>query len=103
MDSDASAAIDINNRAGSGRIRHIEASQSWFQGKGITRDVAFENVGADDNLAGALAREADANAIATRTMMKLWGDQRVLAPALESDASAELEVDGVRRIRRGLA
>ena len=61
--SDASAAIGIGNRIGSGKVRHIEVTQLWLQDKVTQKVFILEKVSTDDNLADAVAKGVDATAI----------------------------------------
>ena len=97
LNSDASAAIGISNRVGSGKVRHIEVTQLWLQDKVSSKEVVLNKVGTDDNLADALTKGVDASNIAGHVagvMMELRSDRHKLAPKLESDASAELRMEG---------
>ena len=97
LNSDASAAIGISNRVGSGKIRHIEVTQLWLQDKVSSKEVVLNKVSTDDNLADALTKGVDASAIAHHvngTGLQLRQDRHGLAPVLEGDAKAELKMEG---------
>ena len=42
INSDASAAIGISNRVGSGKVRHIEVTQLWLQRKVSSKEVVLK-------------------------------------------------------------
>ena len=95
LNSDASAAIGISNRVGSGKIRHIEVTQLWLQDKVSSKVIVFNKVGTDDNLVDALTKGADANSIAKHVdgvSIELLQDRHALAPTLEVNASAEMKL-----------
>ena len=43
--SDASAAIGIASRRGSGKVRHIEVNQLWLQDKVLSGDIEVTKIG----------------------------------------------------------
>ena len=61
--SDASAAIGISNRIGSGKVRHIEVTQLWLQDKVSQKVFVLNKVGTHDNLADAFTKGVDTAAI----------------------------------------
>ena len=63
LNSDASAAIGIGNRIGSGKVRHIEVTKLWLQEKVGQNVFVLNKVGTDENLADALTRGVDATDI----------------------------------------
>ena len=94
--SDASAAIGISNRVGSGKIRHIEVTQLWLQDKVSSREVKLNKVGTEENLADALTKGGDAATIAIHVQgvsMELREDRHRLAPSLEAGTHVELELE----------
>ena len=97
LNSDASAAIGISNRIGSGKIRHIEVTQLWLQEKVSSREIIPVKVGTDENLADALTKGVDAADIMKHVAgvgMELRSDRHKLAPELETNASAENRLEG---------
>ena len=63
LHADASAAIGIGNRIGSGKVRHIEVCQVMSHDK-LSKKVSIANkVGTDDNLRDALTKGVDSAAI----------------------------------------
>ena len=54
--SDASAAIGMVKRRGLGRVRHIDVSQLWIQGKVLNRDIKVKKVDTKENLSDALTK-----------------------------------------------
>ena len=97
LNSDASAAIGISNRVGSGKVRHIEVTQLWLQEKVNNGVIKVCKVGTDENLADALTKGVDSATIAYHVNgvgIELRGDRRGIAPALEGSASAEVKLDG---------
>ena len=97
LKSDASAAIGIGNRIGSGKVRHIEVTQLWLQDKVTQKVFVLEKVGTDDNLADALTKGVDATAIQVHLQgvrAELRGDRHHLAPELEAkSAGAEHKLE----------
>ena len=63
LNSDASAAIGISNRIGSGKVQHIEVTHLWPQDKVSQKVVVPNKVGTDDILADAHTKGVDAAAI----------------------------------------
>ena len=61
--SDASAAIGIANRIGIGKVRHIEVNQLWLQDKVSKKEFEIVKVGTESNLADALTKAVNAEAI----------------------------------------
>ena len=94
---DASAAIGISNRVGSGKVRHIEVNQLWLQEKVGQKSIILNKVGTDENLADALTKGVDAAAIlyhCNGIAMELRGDRHRMAPALADDEkSAEMKMN----------
>ena len=96
LNSDASAAIGISNRIGSGKVRHIEVTQLWLQEKVSSGHVLLNKVGTEENLADALTKGVDAATIATHVKgvaMELREDRHRLAPSLEENTQAELKLE----------
>ena len=54
--TDASAALGIASRLGSGKIRHIETSSLWLQEKVYNGQVQITKVDTKENLADALTK-----------------------------------------------
>ena len=61
LKSDASAAIGIASRRGSGKIRHIEVHQLWLQEKVSQREISVEKVLGTKNPADALTKYVTGN------------------------------------------
>ena len=96
LNSDASAAIGISNRIGSGKVRHIEVTQLWLQEKVLNGKIALSKVGTEENLADALTKGVDAATIAIHVQgvgMELRSDRHRLAPSLEEDTQAEMKME----------
>jgi hypothetical protein len=96
LNSDASAAIGIGSRIGSGKVRHIEVNQLWLQDKVAQKVIVLQKVGTDDNLADALTKGVDAVAIQRHVegvSIELREDRHHLAPALEGQEEAEMKLD----------
>jgi len=88
LKSDASAAIGIGNRVGSGKVRHIEVTQLWLQDKVSQKVFVLEKVSTDDNLADALTKGVDASAIQYHlegVMIEIRHDRHPLAPELDKE------------------
>ena len=88
LKSDASAAIGISNRIGSGKIRHIEVTQLWLQDKVSQKSITLEKVGTDENLADALTKGVDAAAIQHHLRgvgIEVRDDRHRLAPVRDKD------------------
>ena len=54
--TDASAALGIASRLGSGKIRHIETSSLWLQEKVYNGQITITKVDTKENLADALTK-----------------------------------------------
>ena len=54
LKTDASAAIGISMRRGLGKVRHIDVSQLWIQGRVASGDIKVVKVRTDENLSDAL-------------------------------------------------
>ena len=97
LNSDASAAIGISNRIGSGKVRHIEVTQLWLQDKVSQKVFVINKVGTDDNLADALTKGVDAAAIQKHlegVRVELRCDRHHIAPELEAkSAGAEYRLE----------
>ena len=61
--TDASAAIGIASRRGTGKVRHIEVNQLWLQDKVMRNDIELAKVRTDQNPADALTKYVDWDAI----------------------------------------
>ena len=57
--TDASAAIGIASRRGSGKVRHIEVSQLWLQDKVMRNEIEVSKIRTDQNPADALTKHVD--------------------------------------------
>ena len=97
VNSDASAAIGISNRIGSGKVRHIEVTQLWLQEKVSKKTIVLNKVGTEDNLADALTKGVDAESIRKHCEgvgLELRVDRHHLAPQLDGKSGgAELKLD----------
>ena len=85
--TDASAAIGISNRVGTGKVRHIEVNQLWVQEKIAKGELKVIKVGTDENLADALTKAVSADAIGKHLsgLSCEWRvDRHELAPSIES-------------------
>ncbi len=57
--TDASAAQGIASRKGLGKVRHIDVSQLWLQGRVSKKDIIIEKVSTHINVADALTKYID--------------------------------------------
>ena len=64
--SDASAAIGIASRRGSGKVRHIEVSQLWLQDRVLSGSIEVTKIGTVNNLADALTKHVDSEILGKR-------------------------------------
>jgi len=97
INSDASAAIGICNRIGSGKIRHLAVTQLWLQHQVADKSIVLSKVGTDENLADALTKGVDHAAIHKHNLgvgVELRADRHSLAPALAKEESADLKLEG---------
>ena len=86
LKSDASAAIDISNRRGLGKVRHIDVCQLWLQDKVRRGDIKVVKVGTHDNVAAALTKYVSQDSMAMHmrsTNQHLTDGRHELAPATE--------------------
>jgi len=96
LKSDASAAIGISNRIGSGKIRHIEVTQLWLQEKVSSGEIVLTKVGTDENLADALTKGVDSATLMFHVKgvgMELRQDRHKLAPVLEGTGGVEMKLE----------
>ena len=54
--TDASAAIGISSRRGTGKVRHIETNQLWLQSKVLNKDIKVVKITGSENPADHLTR-----------------------------------------------
>ena len=97
INSDASAAIGICNRIGSGKIRHLAVTQLWLQHKVADKSIVLSKVGTNENLADALTKGVDADGIHSHNLgvgVEIRTDRHPLAPALAEQESADLKLKG---------
>ena len=84
--SDASAAIGIANRIGVGKVRHIEVNQLWLQEMVSGGRIRIDKVWSEENLADALTKGVDAQAIAMHLSgvnVEIRNDRHPNAPSIE--------------------
>ena len=58
--SDASAAIGIASRRGSGKVRHIEVNKIWLQDKVLSGNMGLSKGSTGNNVADALTKHVEA-------------------------------------------
>ena len=61
--TDASAAIGIASRRGSGKVRHIEVSQLWLQDKVMRNEIEVRKIRTDQNPADSLTKHVELEGI----------------------------------------
>ena len=69
ISTDASAAIGIASRRGTGKVKNIELNQLWIQDKGCRGKVMVHKVGTDANLADALTKPLGGEELRKHAMM----------------------------------
>ena len=88
VQTDASAAIGIACRIGTGKIRHIEINQLWLQEKVAQGRIEIVKIGTLDNLADALTKAVDGNVL-RKHIQDVGGycckSRHELAPSVEND------------------
>ena len=87
--SDASAAIGIASRRGSGKVRHIEVNQLWLQDKVMKGHVEFVNIGTGSNMADALTKHVEHELIVRHMKglgVSIEGGRHSLMPEVASEA-----------------
>ena len=57
--TDASAAMGIASRRGTGKVRHIEVNQFWLQDKVMRNEIELMKIRTDQNPADALTKYVD--------------------------------------------
>ena len=85
--SDASAAIGISNRIGIGKIRHIEVTQLWVQGKVASKEIVIDKVPTEENLADALTKAVEAQVIGKHVFgvnAQILCDRHPLTPKIDT-------------------
>ena len=83
--SDASAAIGIASRRGSGKVRHIEVNQLWLQGKVLSGSIEVIKIGTGSNLADALTKHVEAEILGKHIQglgIKIESGRHSLMPAV---------------------
>ena len=58
---DASAALGVVNRRGSGKLRHVRIGQLWVQEKREREEIRFQKVGGTNNPADLMTKGLDQN------------------------------------------
>ena len=94
LNTDASAAIGISNRVGSGKIRHIEVNQLQLQDKVRKKEMEVVKVPTDENLADALTKGVEPETLKFHVHgvgAEIRRDRHELAPKTEDEKSEELE------------
>ena len=89
MLSDASAAIGIASRRGSGKVRHIEVNQLWLQDKVLTGDIEVTKIGTGGNLADALTKHVESEMLVKHMRgLGVWieSGRHVLMPEVAEQA-----------------
>ena len=89
VNSDASAAIGISNRIGSGKVRHIELTQLWLQEKVSQKTIVLNKVGTDEHVADAFTKGVDAASISKHCAsvgIELRSDRHPMALSLDEQA-----------------
>ena len=61
--TDAAAAVGIANRQGLGKVRHLETSQLWLQGKVADGEIEITKVKGEENVADALTKHVNAEKV----------------------------------------
>ena len=56
LNLDASAAKGISQRIGLGKMRHLEVSQLWLQGKMANGEIIVKKLKGADNIADAMTK-----------------------------------------------
>ena len=88
VQTDASAAIGIACRIGTGKIRHIEINQLWLQEKVAQGRIEMIKIGTLENLVDALTKAVDGN-ILWKRIQDVGGhcckSRHELAPSIEND------------------
>ena len=104
MHTDASAAIGIASRIGLGKVRHIDVTQLWLQEKVSEKKIELVKVNTLDNLADALTKAVDAEAI-RRHVEGIGAERRLdrhdLAPAVEASDTLQHESDDLLVVELG--
>ena len=76
--ADASAALSIAKRQEAGTMRHINVKSLWLQEKELQKELIYEKIRGEDNLADGLTkhvRQELAERYASAVNLKLSGDR----------------------------
>ena len=93
----ASASIGISNRIGIGKIRHIEVTQLWVQGKVASKEIVIDKVPTEENLADALTNAVEAQVIGKHVLgvnVQMLCDRHPLTPKIYIQED-EMVIQGV--------
>ena len=88
INTDASAAIGIGSRLGTGKVRHIEVNQLWLQDKVYIGEIVLNKVRTEENIADALTKAVNAETLSyhvENSSAELRRDRHHLAPRLAED------------------
>ena len=86
--SDASAAIGIASRRGSGKVRHIEVNQLWLQDNVMKGHAELVKIGTGSNLADALTKHVEHELIVKHMRglgVSIEGGRHSLMPEVASE------------------
>ena len=82
--------------SGIGKIRHIEVTQLWVQGKVASKEIVIDNVPTEENLAEALTKAVEAQVIGKRVfgvMAQILCDRHPLTPKIDAQ-EGEIVIEG---------
>ena len=92
INTDASAAIGIGSRLGTGKVRHIEVNQLWLQDKVYIGEVTLNKVKTEENIADALTKAVNAETLryhVENSSGEGRRDRHWMAPAITEDETKE--------------
>ena len=96
INTNASAAIGIGSRLGTGKVRHIEVNQLWLQDKVYIGEVTLNKVGTNENIADALTKAVSADVLSyhvENSSAETRRDRHRLAPEIVDDNCEEGIID----------
>ena len=94
INTDASAAVGIGSRLGTGKVRHIEVNQLWLQDKVCVKEIKLNKVGTNDNIADAITKAVNAETLryhVENSSAECRRDQHHIAPMITEDHTDEGE------------
>ena len=104
INTDASAAIGIGSRLGTGKVTHIEVNQLWLQDKVYIGEIVLNKVRTEENIADALTKAVNAETLGYHvgnSSGECRRDRHILAPTITEDDKEENDADEEDSLEQG--